>query len=457
MGIKPNLNGEYISMGEKVKRKEKIIFISLCIAAVFVTGIVFSAVYGKSIKSESVQAGENADIFISSKEITLENNIYSSVNSDTELRGVWISFLEFYKGSYTEKEFKERIDTMFDQCVSHKINTVFVHVRPCADAFYNSAYFPWSKQLTGVMGKNPGYDPLKYMVKAAHSRKLKIHAWINPYRVTSSGTDISSYPASHPAKVWKNSKNASDKRNVLAYEGKLYFNPAKAEVRKLIVNGAKEIVKNYDVDGIHFDDYFYPNLGTNYKKNYDAKEYKAYKKTKKAKKQSYLSIEDWRRQNVNLLLKEVYAAVKKENSSVLFGVSPAGELNNLYSNCYLYCDVKKWMSSTGYIDYICPQIYWSFEHPTAAFDKIAEQWNKIPRNKKVKLYIGLAAYRAGISKSEAKSINDPGWAKSKSVLNKEVTYIHNNTSASGWVLYRYDNMVSSKAKKEIDNLLKLYN
>lgn len=446
-------------MNEKIKRREVVIFISLCFMTVLFFGIMFSIILGNdAVKADSKEKDKTTIISKALLSVKTSQNSNSSVilKSKDELHGVWISLFEFYKGSYTEAEFKERVDEMFSQCVKYRINTVFVHVRPAADAFYDSDYFPWSKQLTGVFGKNPKYDPLKYMVEAAHKQGLKIHAWINPYRITISGTDMSSFPDNHPAKVWSNSKKSSDRRNVLTYGGKLYFNPSKKAVRKLIVNGVKEIVSNYDVDGIHFDDYFYPNLGTDYKKNYDAKEYNSYVKNKKAAKSSFLSIEDWRRRNVNLLIKEVYSAVKKVDSSVEFGISPAGELGNLYSNCSYYCDVKKWMASNNYIDYICPQIYWSFDNPIAAFDKIADQWNSLPRNKKVKLYAGLAVYRAGISKKESKSINDIGWSKYNNVLMKQVNYLHNNTSASGWILFRYDNMVSSKAGKEINNLLKLY-
>lgn len=454
-------------MNEKIKRREMVIFISLCFMTIFVFGIIFSIVLkehtvkadsgiekGSTLISEGfliVDSGGILSIETKQKEVS-----YDACKTNDEMHGVWISLFEFYKGSYTKDEFTKRVDEMFDQCVKHQINTVFVHVRPASDAFYDSDYFPWSKQLTGTFGKDPGYDPLEYMVGAAHKRNLKIHAWINPYRITISGTDMSSFSSNHPAKIWSKSKNSSDRRNVLSYGGKLYYNPSKAAVRKLIVNGVTEIVENYDVDGIHFDDYFYPNLGTDYKKNYDAKEYNAYVKKQKAAKKAYLSIENWRRRNVNLLIKEVYSAVKKADSSVIFGISPAGELGNLYSKCSYYCDVKKWISSKNYVDYICPQIYWSFDHPTAAFDKIAAQWNALPRNKKVKLYVGLALYRAGISKTEAKSINDKGWAKSNKVLMKQVNYLHNKTNATGWVLFRYDNMVSSKAAKEVNNLLKLY-
>lgn len=449
-------------MSEKIKRREIVIFISLCFMTVLVFGIICGIILkNDSVKADYLKAEEESTFFTEAISYikASQNNAsvsYSVAKKDDELHGVWVSLFEFYKGSYTEAEFIKRVDEIFDQCVKYNINTVFVHVRPASDAFYASDYFPWSKQLTGVFGKNPGYDPLKYMVKAAHKRGLKIHAWLNPYRITISGTDMSSFPSNHPAKIWSKSKDSSDRRNVLSYGGKLYFNPSKKAVRKLIVNGATEIVKKYDVDGIHFDDYFYPNLGTDYKKNYDAKEYKEYVKKKKAAKKIYLSIEDWRRRNVNLLIKEVYSSIKKVNPKTEFGISPAGELGNLYSNCSYYCDVKKWIASKKYVDYICPQIYWSFDHPSAAFDKVAAQWNSLPRNKNVKLYAGLAVYRAGISKTEAKSINDTGWSKSNKVLKEQVEYLHNKTNAAGWILFRYDNMVSSKAAKEINNLLNLY-
>ncbi|MBQ1394168.1 MAG: family 10 glycosylhydrolase, partial [Lachnospiraceae bacterium] len=294
--------------------------------------------------------------------------------------------------------------------------------------------------------------PLAYMVQSAHKKGLEIHAWLNPYRVMSNNMKTSYLASANPAKKWMNAKSSTKRRNVLSFDGAKYYNPAKRDVRNLIVNGVKEIVQKYDVDGIHFDDYFYPALGSNYKNNFDAKEYNAYKNACKKNKKNAMSIISWRRNNVNLLLKDVYSSIKKIDKNVSFGVSPAGNINNLYASDRYYCDVKKWMGTTGYVDYICPQVYWSFTNKYCPYTSTVKRWASIKKSANVKLFIGLAAYRAGISKSEARAIGDIGWSKSKQELKKQVVTARKYKKVSGFVFYRYDNMVSSKTKTEIQNL-----
>lgn len=383
----------------------------------------------------------------------------ASSGETQEMRAIWISYLDFASAGVSkmsENKFQNYINKMFDNCVKLKMNTVIVQVRPFGDAMYNSKYFPWSVVASGKQGRSPGYDPLKYMVKAAHARKLEIHAWINPYRVTLSDTKWSSLSVSNPAVKWKKSKDSSTRRNVLSFGGAYYYNPAKASVRKLIVNGVKELVNNYSIDGIHMDDYFYPTLGTNYKNNFDALEYKVYKKNCRKNGKAALGIVQWRRKNVNLLLSQVYDAIKQIDESNVFGVSPAGNINNLYGNDRYYCDVKKWMSKSGYIDYICPQIYWSFTNKICPYTATVKRWCSIKKNANVDLYIGLAAYRAGISKAESKAIGDTGWSSGRDILKRQVTTARKQKKVKGFVFFRYDNMVSKKVKKEIGNLKKVF-
>lgn len=373
--------------------------------------------------------------------------------STKEMRAVWIYYLEMYEKAKSYETWKAYIDETFDICKEKKMNTVIFQVRPCADAMYPSKYFPWSKYATGTAGKNPGFDPLKYAVSAAHKRGLEIHAWVNPYRITLSSTKIKELPAGSVARKWASSKKKSERRNVLKLDNALYFNPASAQVRKLVANGVKELVKNYDIDGIHMDDYFYPNLGTaNYKK-FDNSEYKAYvKKCRKAKK-SYKTLVEWRRSNVNKMVKKVYSTVKSTDKKCIFGISPAGNLKNLYDKTKYYSDVKLWMSSKGYIDYICPQIYWSFTQKTAPYKTMVNEWAALPRSSSVKLYVGLAGYRAGITKKEAKAVYDIGWSKSNTILKRQVEYNRSTGKISGFCLFSYGTLTKEAAKKEIKNLL----
>ena len=285
-----------------------------------------------------------------------------------------------------------------------------------------------------------------------YSRGLKIHAWINPYRITSGTTSYDSIAKSSYAYKWSHSSNKSKRRNVLRFNGALYFNPAKKDVKNLITNGVKEIVANYDIDGIHFDDYFYPNLGNKYRKVFDSKEYNSYKKTMLRNKKTPAGIVKWRRNNVDELVRNVYKSVKSINSDCLFGISPAGYINNLYQPNSYYCDVKKWMNSSSYIDYICPQIYWSFSNDIAPYDKMCDNWISIPRNKNVRLYIGLAGYKAGLSKKEAKNIGDIGWAKSNTVLKREVIYAKKTNKTDGFIVFDYADLHRKSAKKEMTHL-----
>lgn len=391
-------------------------------------------------------------------ETTKKEKVLQSGKEKEEFRAVWISYIDLQNAGVSKmskKKFESSIGKMFDKCVSLKMNTVIVQVRPVGDAMYKSKYFPWSVVSSGKQGKSPGYDPLQCMVKEAHKRGLDIHAWINPYRVTLSGTNVKSLSAKNPARKWKNSSSAAKRRNVLSFDGKLYYNPAKKDVQNLIANGVKEIVTNYDVDGVHFDDYFYPALGSRYKSNFDAKEYKAYQKSCKKKGKKALSIIQWRRNNVNILVKKVYKTIKAADKKVEFGISPAGNLGNLYASDRYYVDVKKWMGNSGYIDYICPQIYWSFTNKYCPYKKTVKSWNSIKKKDSVDLYIGLAAYRAGISKKEAKAIQDIGWSMSKKELKKQVETAREYSKVKGFVFYRYDNMVSSKLKTEVKNLKKV--
>lgn len=379
----------------------------------------------------------------------------SSITSD-EVRGVWISFLSYSNKGYTKKSFTTYINNVFKKCKSNGYNTVFVHVRMFSDAMYPSKYFPWSVYASGKAGKNPGFDPLKIMVDSAHSMNLSIHAWINPYRITSSTTNINSLPKNSYAYKWAKSSSKAKRRNVLKFGSGLYYNPAKADVRNLITKGVKEIVQNYNVDGIHFDDYFYPNLGSSYRKNFDRTEYNSYVKNRKSAGRKYYGIVNWRRQNVDLLISNVYKTVKAASKKMQFGISPAGNIDNLYLNWSYYCDVKKWMNSDKYIDYICPQIYWTFTNKVCPFKKTCLRWANIPRNKNVKLYIGLAGYRAGLSKSQAKAVSDIGWSTSNTVLKREVLYGRSTKKVSGYVLFSYADLNRKAASKEMANLKKIF-
>ncbi len=452
--------------------KKKNLFLPVLTSIILMSCAVFTlCVYNRSNSAKALEETSTSGNTVSSSAIGITDNTTNTENEDSttspgssniksapsgELHGVWVSFLDYNAKGYTRESFTRQAKEMFDTCKENNFNTVFVHVRMFSDAMYNSKYFPWSKYSSGKIGKSPGFDPLSIMVSEAHKLGLKIHAWINPYRITKDTTSNSALARSSYAYKWRNSKSPSLRRNVLNYGGQLYFNPSKPSVQNLIVNGVKEIVKNYDVDGIHFDDYFYPNLGTSYRKNFDAKEYNTYAKNSRKNGKTPLGIVAWRRNNVTKLIRNVYSSVKKLDKNCIFGISPAGNIDNLYLKNNYYCDVKKWMGSTGYIDYICPQIYWSFKHPSCPFKKTLKTWTAVPRHKNVKLYTGLAAYRAGISSKEASLIGDKSWAKSNTILKHQIKYSRNTGETDGFIFFDYADLKRSSARKEIKNAVSLF-
>lgn len=371
-----------------------------------------------------------------------------------EMKGVWLYFDEMKKKAASYEKWKTYIDNTFDTCKKNEINTVIFQVRPFADAMYPSEYYPWSKYATGKAGKNPGFDPFGYAVQAAHEKGLAIQAWVNPYRIAYT-TKLSKLAQDSIAVKWSKSDVASEKRNVLKMGGGLYFNPASLAVQNLVADGVREIVEKYPVDGIHMDDYFYPSLGEAGYKKFDYPEYKTYKRQCKSKGKKALSLVSWRRSNVNKMVKKVYATVKKVNKDCVFGISPAGNLSNLYGKTAYYSPVKTWMKSTGYIDYICPQIYWSFTQATAPYKKVLKQWTSIKRSSKVDLYIGLAGYRAGISAREAKAVSDVGWSRSNTILKRQVETARKTKKVQGYCIFSYSTFTNKRAKKEVKNLVKV--
>ncbi len=375
----------------------------------------------------------------------------SSGNSDqfpetpgdsSEVKSVWISYLELdslLKGK-SKSQFTSNIDSVFTNAVNFGLNTVFVQVRPFGDAIYPSDLFPWSYLATGTEGKDPGFDPLAIMVHMAHNKGLKIEAWINPYRVRS---DSSSRPLSsdNQAQIWLNEGNDS----VVKYGNIISYNPARPQARKLIIDGVIEIVQNYDVDGIHFDDYFYPTTDA----AFDQAAYNEYKSSGGS-----MSLSNWRMENVNQLVRDVYTAVKSSGGgSVRFGISPQANIENNYNS--QYSDVKKWMSNTGYLDYICPQVYFGFDNSAYPFESTVNLWNNLIKVNSVDLYIGLSPYKIGQTDQWAGSGKNE-WLNTTDILKRMVLCSRQASKYQGFSLYRYDSLfgsgISNQVKTERENL-----
>ncbi len=349
-----------------------------------------------------------------------------------EVKGIWISYLDFWGLLQNEGKagFTANMRNAYSQIVDLGLNTVFVQVRPFGDAIYPSEYFPWSSVCTGTEGVDPGFDPLQILCDLAGEYGLRIEAWINPYRIRtnlSGGKEISS---DNIAGRWHQNGNP----NVIEYDNGLYYNPAREEVRQRITDGVLEILENYDVDGIHFDDYFYPTTD----KAFDAGDYADYTASG-----GTLSLGDWRRENVNKLVRKVYAAVKAYDPNLVFGISPQGNLSNNYN--VQFVDVELWMANPGYVDYICPQIYYGFHHKSLPYAETVETWNGLIRADSVDLYIGLAAYKIGTEEGWD-GAGEMEWVNNHDRLARMVQTARKASRYAGFALYRYDSLINPADK-----------
>lgn len=349
---------------------------------------------------------------------------------ETYVKAVWITYYELsgFTQDNTEQEFKKQINKTFKELSSNGFNRVTVQVRPFADAFYKSEYFPVSAYCFKEQGSELIYDPLEIMVESAHKYNLSIEAWLNPYRVSSS-TDFSQLSDDNKAVEWK------DTDNLMVCDSGIYFNPASDEVTELISNGVKEIVQNYEIDSVCFDDYFYPSTD----EEIDKSSYEAYKKNS-----GDLSLEDWRRENVNKMIKSVYSTVKSVKENVTFGVSPASDIENNYNS--LYADVEKWCTQEGYVDYICPQIYFGFQNESQPFMKTTKSWTQMAD---CTLYVALPLYKA---EKEDEFAGDSGineFIDNNNIVARQVTYLSKLREVKGYYIFSYSSLKDNDETKNL--------
>ncbi len=381
---------------------------------------------------------------------SVDTGVSETVHSDhsDEYRAVWISYLELEGIDMSnEQSFTSAMTTILDNCVSTGINTVIFHVRPFGDALYSSTIFPSSHLVTGTQGAAMPYDPLQVAINLCRAKGIRIEAWVNPYRVQLNSNKPAALSSTNKAVIYSNNSTTAD--YVVKSGDGLYYNPAYPEVQDLIVSGVVEIVKNYDIDGIQFDDYFYPTTDA----SFDAGAY--------AKLGGGKDLDVWRRENVNTLVSKVYSAIKAVDPSMVFGISPQGNNANNYD--FQYSDVKLWLSTPGYVDYIMPQLYWGFNYLTASgrtdyqFVNLTNEWASYPRVASVALYIGLGAYRVGTGDGGA---NDQSEWSSGNNLAKQVEALRDVSGVSGFALYRYDNLFKNSdplAPQEVANLKNILN
>ncbi|MFF7165768.1 glycoside hydrolase family 10 protein [Streptomyces sp. NPDC008086] len=311
-----------------------------------------------------------------------------------EMRGVWIATVANRdwpsKQGLTADEQRAELIAHLDAAVEARLNTVVFQVRPTADALWPSPYEPWSQVLTGTQGEDPGWDPLGTAVEEAHARDLQLHAWFNPYRVANH-TDLAKLAASHPAREHEDW--------VVTYGGKLYYNPGLPEVRAFVQKAMLDAVEKYEIDAVHFDDYFYPYpvAGQTFD---DDEAYDRYG-------DGFSVRADWRRDNIDKLVTEMAAGIRRIRPGTEFGISPFGVWRNAGTDPLgsdtrggvqtyddLYADTRTWVRE-GWIDYICPQLYWNIGFAAADYAKLVPWWSEVARGSRTKLYVGEALYKAG--------------------------------------------------------------
>ncbi|MEU7020787.1 family 10 glycosylhydrolase [Streptomyces sp. NPDC046203] len=308
-------------------------------------------------------------------------------------KGMWLATVtnrDFpSRTGLTAAEQRTELIGWLDLAVRRGLNTVVFQIRPTADALWPSPYEPWSQYLTGVQGKDPGWDPLGTAVTEAHKRGLELHAWCNPYRVAFH-TDPGRLAASHP--VRENPDWA------LAYNGQLLYNPGLPEVRKHVQDAMLDAVHRYDVDALHWDDYFYPYPASGQVLD-DDDAYARYGG-------GFADRAAWRRNNIDLLVSETSARIRKLKPKVAFGISPFGVWRNagtdpagsdtrsLQTYDDLHADTRRWVKE-GWIDYVIPQLYWQIGNSAADYAKLVPWWDKTVKGTGVRLYLGEALYKVG--------------------------------------------------------------
>ncbi|MFB8269655.1 glycoside hydrolase family 10 protein [Streptomyces sp. NPDC055955] len=345
----------------------------------------------------------------------------------SDMRGMWLATVANVdwpsKPGLSAARQRTELIAHLDTAVGRHLNAVVFQVRPTADALWPSPYEPWSAVLTGVQGRSPGWDPLGTAVTEAHRRGLELHAWFNPYRVANH-TDLSRLVSTHPARLhpdW-----------VVPYGGKLYYNPGLPDVRTFVQDAMLDAVSRYDIDAVHWDDYFYPYPVAGQVFD-DDDAYAAYGG-------NFPDRDAWRRDNTDRLVREMAASVKRIRPRTQFGISPFGVWRNAATDPLgsdtragvqtyddLHADTRKWVRER-WIDYICPQVYWNIEFAAADYAKLVPWWSDVARGTGVRLYVGEALYKAG-DPAQPAAWQDPA------ELSRHLTFAESYPQVNGHVYF----------------------
>ena len=347
-----------------------------------------------------------------------------------DMKALWISQFDM-SGIYVnggkqrgKEDFTKLLCRVLDNTVKNHYNTVIFQVRPYADSMYPSDIYPPCYIVTGSYAAEHEYDPFEILVEEAHKRDLSVQAWINPMRAMKE-SEIKLVSDEYTIKQWYNDKELKRKYLPVVSE-RVYLNVGEKDVRDLIVSGAAELLERYDVDGLHMDDYFYPTTDT----SFDSKTYSEYKANGGKK-----NLAAFRKECLSELVKALYDTTKASGADRLFGISPAGNMQTVLNSHF--ADVKTWCKEPGYIDYICPQVYFGFEHKSMAFDEVCDTWQNIIKTDSVKLIIGMSLGKAKSGYDQYAGSGQNEWSEHKDVLLRCLQYTETLPKCRGVAYFCY--------------------
>lgn len=384
-----------------------------------------------------------------------------------EVRGVWVSNvanIDTPRGLPMD-EYKAHLVKIVETVASYNMNTIIFQVRPTNDAYYPSKLNPWSRFITGVEGQDPGFDVLEFVINECKKYGIRVHAWMNPYRVSTASLDQLNLTKEEYLNTLSegNFARLHPEHTILDGANKVILSPAHPEVIDFVTRSIMEVADNYDVEGVHIDDYFYP-----YAKIPQELEEADYLKYRESEEQSF---DDFRRMNVDKMIKSVHDALKKSfsktNKKVMFGISPfaiyrthssiveggwdKGSYNAAGAlQCYseLYSDVYKWMEE-GWIDYVVPQVYFPFERKDVTYHDLTKWWSERTKETNTVLYIGMGLYQMG---------SNEVWQNPKEITN-QLTFNQNFENVDGAIFFTYKDLVKGQNQikdEALDELKKLW-
>lgn len=435
-----------------------LLFLLLC----FLLACLADAFYPIATQNESSEQRSELDFsctsVVDATEDISEQKEATTVNYEY-IKGIWVSQFDMQpvfveKGVQREKEsYTALVKTMLMNIKNDSFNTIFLQLRPNGDSMYESSVFPVSKYCSGAYGNSITYDAVEIFIEEAHALGISVQGWINPLRLMLIN-EIEAVDDSYLIKQWYKQQNGK----VVTVGERLYLNPAYEEVRQLIIDGAAEILENYDIDGIHMDDYFYPTT----EESFDAVAFST---------SGIEELGDFRRNNINLLVKGLYEAVKESDNDAQYGIAPAGNLYSLREG--YYADVSLWCAEKGYLDYIMPQLYFGFLNKSCPFDKVLADWVEIVTEPEVRLIVGLTAAKAVLAMSGEIDVfagTEEGkneWIENKDILYRSLLMIYEEENTNGYCFFCYQylynvltgepNALFSQEKENMRELLKYSN